>query len=243
MNARKNAKLLHPNGRLSGSPRLTPQPGETEVKVEQRQSPMKAVPAIAAAAVESEGEGAHNVEKIEDAATSAKRKADDEQVEAEENKRVKVEPGLEGNMDAEDRAETAEPVQSVGQPEETAEIAKEEVTGSEPGVGLDPSILDAAQPAPGQAGADQPPSESTAPGASPDAPPASLVAPSAPFAAGFNLTDQLQSLAGLFPQASSASTPATGTPLKAPSGAVPALTTTEPLDLDVEDEALYGSDA
>ena len=213
------------------------------MKVEQRQSPMKAVPAFTPAGVEGEGEGAHSVEKMEDAATSAKRKAEDEQVDEEENKRVKVEPGVEGNMEAEDRAETVETVQSVGQPEETAEKAKEEAMGSEPGAGLDTSILDAAQPAPGQAGADQPPSESTAPEASPDGTAASLVAPSAPFAAGFNLTDQLQSLAGLFPQASSTSTPAAGTPLEAPTGSVPALTTTEPLDLDVEDEALYGSDA
>lgn len=42
MNARKNARILNPNGRLSASksPGITPQPGEMDVKVEMKHSPM-----------------------------------------------------------------------------------------------------------------------------------------------------------------------------------------------------------
>lgn len=81
MNARKNAKLLNPNGRLSGSPRITPQLGESEVKAEPKASPMKVE-----AAQEATG-------SVDDQATGqGKRKADGGEESYDEVKRVKVEP-------------------------------------------------------------------------------------------------------------------------------------------------------
>ena len=85
MNARKNAKLLNPNGRLSGSPRITPQLGESEVKAEPKASPVT-VEAAQGAAASAE----------EQANVPAKRKADGEEESNDEVKRVKVEPAEEG---------------------------------------------------------------------------------------------------------------------------------------------------
>jgi len=236
MNARKNAKLLHPNGRLSGSPRITPQPGEAEVKVEQRQSPMKAIQSASNSTPSGQAE-----DKVDDVSTSVKRKAEDEQVEEEESKRVKVEPGLE---EEEENANGAEDDSAIAQQQEPADKNEQEDIGEDvkpDQIALQTETREEAMPVEAQ-NVDQSSEEveRIAAPASCDmsSAPSTAPAPAAPL----NLTHQLQLLAGMFPTATPTA-PVPSTPLEAPTAPVQSLTTTEPLDVDVDDEALYGSNA
>ena len=244
MNARKNAKLLHPNGRLSGSPRITPQPGEAEVKVEQRQSPKKAVPAIAAPAAVNAVE--QEEDKSEDATSSTKRKAEDEQAEIEENKRVKVEPGQEDNTVEVNSVNLGSQDSTENRVDEVMpEDVKPETAMLEQPSAVAPRQTTESVPA------STPAQEIAAPATVEAQSLQQAEAASAPVAAPMSLAAQLQALSGMFPRATETEaqqqsqhlSPQPPAQDSTPAEPVLPLATAESLDLDVDDEALYGNGA